>query len=456
MSLRRTVATLTIVVTVIAVLIAIALVVLTTALHRTTAGAVESVESVRYALRAQIELVHHQRGDLLNKRASEGEIHRRLDAAEHFVSTDRERELLDRSRELVDAYFALSHGPLPSDEEELDNAHVAAFGALEELATYNVAESKAHQQEAARWNELANVIAIAATLLLVLLAGLLLIWLKGRAFKPIFELAATMERFGRGDHDARAAEHGPRELREMCRRFNEMASAIVHQRRSRTVFLGGVAHDLRTPLSALQMSVVLLLRDSEVADHEGLRLALERIGRQVKRMDRMLGDFLDGAKIEAGVLELRIEVHDARAIVAEVVELFDGLSDHRLDVRLPAAAVPICCDQLRIEQVLANLISNAIKYSPAQGVIEIELRSGAKEIDIVVADHGVGISEQTLNTLFQPFARGGLSSEMVPGVGLGLFVVRRIVEAHGGRITVESEPGRGSTFKVTLPLQCQS
>lgn len=453
MSLRRTVATTTLVVLVIAVLIAATLLVLTELLERTTAGAVESVESLRMAQAAQIDLLEHSRAnDPLVVRSIEADLQGRLDRARSFVTEPDEARTLAKAQAYVNAYLTAVHEPSQTAEQRV-GAQAAAYGALERLAGINLDQARAAQRAASRWNEVGNAIAIAAIVMLVLLAAGLLVWLKRRAFQPIFELAATVERFGAGDHDARAAERGPRELREMCRHFNAMASAIAAQRHAQTAFLGGVAHDLRTPLSTLQIAIELLLRGREPAYDHDLRRALERIRRQIKRMDRMLGDFLDGARIEAGLLELRIEVHDVRALVAEVVELFDGTSTHTLDVRLPAEPMPICCDRLRIEQVITNLISNAIKYSPAGSVVTIEVAAGPGELALSVRDHGVGISQDGLVDLFQPFRRVGLSSEAVPGVGLGLFVVRRIVEAHGGRIDVVSTLGSGSTFRVVLPFE---
>lgn len=456
-------ATATLIVTVLAMLIAGALVVLTATLHRTTLGAATSVESIRLVEEIQLDLLHHERAhDVLVKRELESDLRRRLIEARQFVATQQEADVLAEAESRVDVYLAAARKPFgpdaptkpsPNGAERLA-AQEAAYVALRDLTTINVNQAQTAQREAASWDRLANAIATGAIVLLLLVSGSLLAWLKRRAFEPVIELAATMERFAAGDHDARATEHGPRELREMCRRFNEMASIIAAQRHAQLAFLGGVAHDLRNPLSALQMSVFLLLADPSLGTDARIRSAIERISRQIKRMDRMVGDFLDGAKIEAGQLELRVEVHDARALVEEVVELFDGMSTkHQLEVQVPAHVVPIYCDQLRIEQVLTNLISNAIKYSPSGGVVEVVLRSGASELEFSVTDQGVGIPPASIPSLFAPFRRLGLSTEGVPGVGLGLFVVRRIVEAHRGRIEVESASGVGSTFRVFLPLE---
>ena len=453
MSLRSTVAIATLVVTVLAVLMAGVLIVLTAILDRTTADAVESVESVRLAEEARVALLQCERAsDPLVQREFEGALRNKLEQARVFVASGEEEALLDEAKRLVDDYLEVLADPSRSDAELLDEKQ-AAYAALRQLTDINVTQAKHAQRAASRWSTIADVIGIGAVVLLVLVSGGLLVWLRGRAFEPVLELAATMERFGRGDHDARAVERGPLELRDMCRHFNEMASAIAAQRHAQVAFLGGVAHDLRNPLSALQMSVLVLLADPAVASDSNIRQAIERINRQIKRMDRMVGDFLDGAKIEAGVLELRIDVHDGRTLVREVVELFEGTSaKHPLVVRMPDHPTPILCDHLRIEQVLTNLISNAIKYSPAGGPVEVAVRVGLSELELSVSDRGVGITEADRRALFEPFRRAGLSSEAVPGVGLGLYVVRKIVEAHRGRIEVESAPGEGSTFRVFLPL----
>jgi two-component system, OmpR family, sensor histidine kinase MtrB len=451
-SLRRALSMLTLLITAFTVLVAGALVILTTVLHHTTIGTGSSVEGVRFAMGAQIDLLMHERAvDPIVQQNSEGGLQRRLIRARDFVGSDEEASVLAEAETSVEAFFEAAHDPSKTAAERAA-LRDAAYGALEELVTINLYQSKDAAQEAERWDDLANALGVGMGVLVVAVAGGLLSWLRGRAFEPVLELAATMERFGRGDREARAAELGPRELREMCTRFNEMASAIAAQRQAQLTFLGGVAHDLRNPLSALKMSVAILLLDEPLKSPERTRQMVERIGRQITRMERMLEDFLDFAKIEAGLLELRIDSHDACELVEEVVELFEGMShEHPLEVRLPDGPVPIRCDQLRIEQVITNLVSNAIKYSPPGSSVEVSLRAEADEVEVRVVDHGMGIAPQDLARIFEPFRRVGLSTGTVPGVGLGLFVVRKIIDAHAGRIEVQSTPGRGSTFRILLP-----
>ena len=140
-------------------------------------------------------------------------------------------------------------------------------------------------------------------------------------------------------------------------------------------------------------------------------------------------------------------------LVRQSVELFEGVpSKHEIALTVPDRPIVLACDALRIEQIVINLVSNAIKYSPEGSQVDLRVAHSNSSLVIAVTDRGVGISAEDQQRLFEPFRRVGLSKEAVPGVGLGLFVVRRLVEAHGGRIEVDSSAGEGSTFRVLLPL----
>jgi signal transduction histidine kinase len=179
---------------------------------------------------------------------------------------------------------------------------------------------------------------------------------------------------------------------------------------------------------------------------------LGAVERQVDRLDRMVGDLLDSESIEAGNVRLRLEDHDARAIASEIAELYGPTSAaHRIELDVPPGPVPLRCDVMRVEQVLSNLMSNAIKYSPNGGRIYLEVQTKDGDVAFVVRDDGVGMSEEDAARAFEPFRRSATLRDDVPGSGLGLFVVRRLVEAHGGRIDLHTEPGTGSRFEVHIP-----
>jgi signal transduction histidine kinase len=239
----------------------------------------------------------------------------------------------------------------------------------------------------------------------------------------------------------------------MVERFNEMAAALAAQRRAQMAFLAGVAHDLRNPISALSLSVGLIAPDQPLPPEPLIRRTIERVRRQLKKLERMVSDFMDMTKVEAGQLELQLARHDLVPLVKDVVDLFEATEpERRIDVSLPNRSVWVEGDPLRIEQIVSNLISNALKYSPSVRQVEIGLRRIDGEACLWVRDHGVGISEDDQRRLFEPFQRAGLSQDTIPGAGLGLYVVERLVRAHRGRIDVASRPGAGATFSVYLPL----
>jgi signal transduction histidine kinase len=435
------VATFTIVM--LALVIAGGLVSVTALLHRTTSEAATSLESVRLAEVAQRRLLLHERTrDPIAQDDLENGMRSNLERSWTYVSAGKESALLAVATSQLEAYI-LTRSPATRD---------ALVHTLDALVVANAREAQSAEEAANRWDGVANIGAVALGGLLILFGCGVVLWLRRRAFVPVLSLAAAMERFGKGERESRAEERGPAELREMSRRFNRLAEALAAQRKAQLAFLGGVAHDLRNPLALLKLSAELVDPDKPLPPEPRLRQTIERFRKQVARLDRMVGDFLDLAKIEAGELDLSLAVQDARAIVREVVGLYEGtLPPERLRTTVPSEPVALTCDQMRIEQVITNLISNAAKYSPKEASIEVEVRTHGEEVVFSVTDHGIGMSREDQAQLFEPFQRGGLGKETAPGVGLGLSVVRRIVRAHGGRIDVESAPGKGSTFSVVLP-----
>jgi signal transduction histidine kinase len=316
----------------------------------------------------------------------------------------------------------------------------------------NVAQARVARDQTANWARSARTIGTAAAVLILLVSGLLVWWLRARAFRPVLGLARALQEFGAGDRAARAEEAGPAELREMATRFNEMASALGAQRDAQLASLAGVAHDLRGPLSTLRVVVATISPERPLGAEADVRRTLALVGRQITGLDRMVGDLLDRARFDVGKLELDVQDCDVRAIVQDVVDLFASASTrHRFAITVPEDRVTVRCDALRIEQVVTNIVSNAVKYSPEGGTVRVCVRSaGAGTAEVEVADEGLGISEEDRRHLFEPFRRVGDSKHSIPGSGLGLYVARQIVTAHGGRIDVESVPGRGSTFRLSL------
>jgi len=435
----------------VAMLAAGTVVALTTVLHRASSAIAAATESVHLTQEAKLNLLLlTQVSTPIVRRDLVGSIQRRLSDAEAHVSTANERAVLDKARGRVREYARLA-GDSERADEQLTALHAAAYSALDELVTINVTQAAAQVRQVGRIDYVANVAGLMLAVLVLCCAVFFLYWVRGPMLRPFLDLARAVDQFAHGDVASRASVTGPREIKEMCERFNAMAARLEKQKDEQRAFLAGVAHDLRNPVAALLLCAETGRLDASLPPDHRARQVLDRVARQLRNLDRMIGDFLDAALIEAGSLELRLECCDLAAVVRSAVELFDhSASRHELILSLPSSPLQAWADPLRIEQVASNLISNALKYSPDGAKVEVRLELHDDHLILTVTDHGLGMSQEDRARLFQPFRRG-LSREDIPGVGLGLFVVRRIVEAHRGRIEVESSPGAGSTFRILLP-----
>lgn len=225
---------------------------------------------------------------------------------------------------------------------------------------------------------------------------------------------------------------------------------------SRDEFLLIASHELRTPLSVLQIqmqSLQMILRDGISEPNGRLKGKLDTAVRQTGRLERLIDSLLDVSRITAGRFKLELEEFDLAQAVQEVTERFADEAA-RANCKLETVAdvaTPGQWDRLRIEQVLVNLLSNAVKYGGGQPVHVTVERSGLGA-RLTVRDHGIGIAAEHLKRIFDRFERA-VSARHYAGLGVGLYITREIVEAHGGAIHARSEPGVGSTFVVDLPCQ---
>jgi signal transduction histidine kinase len=229
--------------------------------------------------------------------------------------------------------------------------------------------------------------------------------------------------------------------------------AAVKQREE---FVSIASHELKTPLTTVKGYVQLLARELQSRDpdrvmaDEFLRELLNQIG----RFEGLVADLLDASRAQQGRLDLKTERFDLAVLAADVLDRFAraGERTDRHVLRFEGLQ-PVLgkWDRPRIDQVLTNLISNAIKYSPEGGEVVVSVNRREDTAEITVRDQGIGIGSSEMEHLFRPFARSA-GARIVEGTGLGLYITSQIVERHGGTIAVESEPGAGSTFTVRLPL----
>ncbi|GHG78434.1 HAMP domain-containing sensor histidine kinase [Comamonas sp. JC664] len=440
------------------------LVILTNVLDRSAVTLGTAVEGIRLSEELEVGLLAHDRmvregpekarrgPGGLSRIELEALLYQQIGSLRRIASTEEERAQLDAVRGDVDVYFSSQWDPARA-EKDAGPALDAALSGLEHVIAINVEGARVARLQAERWNTMADSAGVVLCVLLLVGAFVVSLLLRRVALQPLRDISQSMRRFGAGSKRTRAPEAGPTELRDMARTFNEMANSLTHQQEQQLAFLAGVAHELRNPLSALKLSTALSDRSRAQLTPERMDRTLALVGRQVERLDRMVGDLLDATRIEAGRLELRPEVRDACELAREVVELYrSGDTGHVLRLSLPDAPVLVRVDAARLEQVLHNLISNALKYSPGGSSVEVLVRREQEEAVLCVTDQGIGISDDEKRLLFAPFQRAGNARQRAPGVGLGLSVARRIVEAHGGSIDVESQPGHGSVFCVRLAL----
>lgn len=237
-------------------------------------------------------------------------------------------------------------------------------------------------------------------------------------------------------------------------------SRLLHDRqraiRVREEFLSIASHELLTPITALQTNIQSLLRLHRLGQEvppERWERALDVADRQVRRLGRLVHELLDVSRIDSGKLGLKRQRFDLSELVEEIVSRYEMEAERLgclLTANCPSDAVGEW-DRHRIEQVVTNLLSNALKYGQSQPV-HVEVVAGVEEVRMSVADQGVGIPKEAQERIFSRFERA-IADSGYGGLGLGLYIAKQIVEAHNGRIEVESEPGKGSTFTIVLPRE---
>jgi len=308
-------------------------------------------------------------------------------------------------------------------------------------------------------SELQNILRsmlVMAPLVLVA-SGSLGYWLAGRSLRPvevmITELGAIQD--GTSLNRRLAVPPGDDELSRLGQKLNDMLGRVERSFVALRRFTADASHELKTPLMVLRAGVERSLTHPQTPGE--IVPALDETLRQINQMSELVNNLLTLARADEGRASLVLSDTDLRTVVAEAGETAEILGEERqitVKVELPPYAVMLPADLGRIRQLLMNLVTNAVKYTMPGGTVTVRLVDGADTVTIAVQDTGIGVAPGDLPNVFERFWRADIARSRAgehPGTGLGLAISRWIAEAHGGTITAQSRPGRGSTFTVVLP-----
>jgi heavy metal sensor kinase len=279
-------------------------------------------------------------------------------------------------------------------------------------------------------------------------------WLAGLGLAPLVQLAAATHAIDVSNLEQRLPVRGTGdEFDEVATAFNETLARLERAVREMRQFSTALAHELRTPLAALRGEIELALRQHPSTNGESRRLASQL--EEIDRLKQLIAQLLTLARAEAGDIVLAREQVNLGALTASLVDQLEPVAQAKsIDLHLdPGGAVIVQGDSEWLERLVLNLVDNAIKFTPEGGRVVVRVAHNGDSATIEVADTGSGISPDVLPHIFEPFFRGDPArSAGAEGAGLGLSLVKWIVDRHKGRIQVHSTPGKGSTFAVVLPL----
>jgi two-component system sensor histidine kinase GlrK len=302
----------------------------------------------------------------------------------------------------------------------------------------------------------------AVTEQLVLLALVFGIGLAGIAsytiLRPLRQLQSHIKQIGQGNFRASLNIRAPSELRNLVDTVNWMGGKLQELDDMKGEFLAHVSHELRTPMASIQEGTHLLLDEIPGPLTQEQKTTLRIMADSSRRLITLISTILDLSKMDAGMMEYRIVPTDLKRIADMSVNKIRLLADAKhvqLVVEAPAPRVWVKADAIRIEQVLDNLLSNALKFSPEGGIVKTLMKPDQKPgvLEVSVSDVGPGIPPDELPHIFERFYQGSTKSKYsTPGSGLGLALAKKVVEAHGGRIWIESEVKKGTTVRFILRL----
>ncbi len=435
--------------------------------NRATESLVEDVESVATAQSLQQNLSAHRRQALLKGLRTDEERRRNITFSDQnlrrdilkissYSSTDEENQMIERVKSSV-LFYLQTYETLRGKGarsgilyRQLTDVFDQAQQNIQALIQLNLDQTTQIEAELKRQARFHDVFISVAVLIFSMIALGLIYGLRQILYRPFFRLKRQIELFDSSEPVQTVEIGGALEIQEIAKSFKDLSERLIRQKNQRLTFLASIAHDLKNPLGAIKMSAEILQED-QIEKLQKKKHILEIIARQTGHLERLVDDLLDTSRIESGHFKIDLKPFDLRRTVLDSFSLHSQLSPiHFFKNEIPTHSVNVMADEQRISQVLNNLLSNAIKYSPNGGEISVRVFTESGYAICEVSDQGIGISSEDLKTIFEPFQRSNQTRNLIPGVGLGLSVARKILTAHKGTLEVHSKSNLGSIFSFRI------
>ncbi|MBP1748285.1 MAG: integral rane sensor signal transduction histidine kinase [Deltaproteobacteria bacterium] len=272
--------------------------------------------------------------------------------------------------------------------------------------------------------------------------------------RPLSIIKKKTREIARGKFENPLMLSSPPEIEELANALNMMSKQLAETEKVKSDFFALMTHELRTPLASMKGGITLLQKHSDRAEHEKQKI-LTIMSEECNRLIQQVNSLLDLSKMEAGIIDLDIAFHDIKPLLKKAVAEIEPLSASRsifFEFDYSGKISPVRMDPERLLQVVRNILGNAVKYSPNGCKIKISLKPASEGLEFSVTDSGPGIAKEDRAAIFDKYRQAETAVQTrIKGTGLGLALAKHIVDAHGGKIWVESEPGKGSTFTVFLP-----
>lgn len=339
-------------------------------------------------------------------------------------------------------------------KDEKESVVDAMIKDIKKLESHITANSKAGIERLARSGTVALrtalIMALGSLFFGVIIAG----GITHSITTPLSIIKKKTREIARGRFEDPLKLSSPPEIEELANALNTMSKQLGEAEKVKSDFFALMTHELRTPLASMKAGIALLQKHSERAETDRQKI-LAIISEECNRLIQQVNSLLDLSKMEAGIIDLDVGPHDIKPLLKKAIAEIEPLSASRnifFEFDYSGRISPVIIDAERLLQVIRNILGNAVKYSPDGSKIKISLKPVREGLEFAVTDSGPGIAKEDTAAIFDKYRQAEHAVQSgVKGTGLGLALAKNVVDAHGGKIWVESEPGKGSTFTVFLP-----